>query len=161
MALVKIFDRFGCRGRRVGLQGGDLSQSSVTCPRVRAPSLVDRLPTTPASRECVSATLLPILSGRKIIFKTNIYWQSRTLDGCVGRGCAASSPGPESPALILPDVTILLRVMLRLGFSVVSDAERYPGGNGITSGSITRSDSPRGRAGPRTRTGCHSPGSRR
>ena len=27
--------------------------------------------------------------------------------------------------------------MLRLGFSVVSDAERYPGGNGITSGSIS------------------------
>ena len=32
---------------------------------------------------------------------------------------------------------MLLRVMLRLGFSVVSDAERYPGGNGITSGSIS------------------------
>ena len=31
---------------------------------------------------------------------------------------------------------MLLRVMLRLGFSVVSDAERYPGGNGITSGSM-------------------------
>ena len=31
---------------------------------------------------------------------------------------------------------MLLRVMLRLGVSVVSDAERYPGGNGITSGSI-------------------------
>ena len=32
---------------------------------------------------------------------------------------------------------MLLRVMLRLGFSVVSDAERYPGGSGITSGSMT------------------------
>jgi len=76
--------------------------------------------------------------------------------------------------MILPDVTMLLRVMLilvavilllaslcylriqtrsawilkssvhvrtatsiRLGFSVVSDAERYPGGNGITSGSMS------------------------
>ena len=36
---------------------------------------------------------------------------------------------------------MLLRVMLGLGFSVVSDAERYPGGNGITSGSI-RTESP-------------------
>ena len=32
---------------------------------------------------------------------------------------------------------MLLRVGLRLGFSVVSDAERYPGGNGITSGSMS------------------------
>ena len=32
---------------------------------------------------------------------------------------------------------MLLRVMLRLGFSVVSDAERYPGGNGITSSSMS------------------------
>jgi hypothetical protein len=39
--------------------------------------------------------------------------------------------------MILPDVTLLLRVMLGLGFSVVSDAERYPGGNGITSGSMS------------------------
>ena len=31
---------------------------------------------------------------------------------------------------------MLLRVMLGLGFSVVSDAERYSGGNGITSGSM-------------------------
>ena len=37
---------------------------------------------------------------------------------------------------ILPDVTLLPRVMLGLGVSVVPDAERYPGGNGITSGSI-------------------------
>ena len=43
--------------------------------------------------------------------------------------------------VILPDVTMLLRVMLGLGVSVVSDAERYPGGNGITSGSI-RTESP-------------------
>jgi hypothetical protein len=28
-------------------------------------------------------------------------------------------------------------ITIRLGFSVVSDAERYPGGNGITSGSIS------------------------
>ena len=40
--------------------------------------------------------------------------------------------------MILPDVTLLLRVLLRLGFSVVSDAERYPGGNGITSGSMSK-----------------------
>ena len=37
---------------------------------------------------------------------------------------------------------MLLQVMLRLGFSVVSDAERYPAGNGITSGSITRRRNP-------------------
>ena len=37
---------------------------------------------------------------------------------------------------------MLLRVMLRLGFSVVSDAERYPGGNGITSGSIKTTPNP-------------------
>ena len=39
--------------------------------------------------------------------------------------------------VILPDVTMLLRVMLGLGVSVVSDAEHYPGGNGITSDSMT------------------------
>ena len=36
-------------------------------------------------------------------------------------------------------MTELLRVMLGLEFSVVSDAERYPGGNEITSGSIALS----------------------
>ena len=34
--------------------------------------------------------------------------------------------------------------MLRLGFSVVSDAERYPGGNGITSGSMNNDAHPFG-----------------
>ena len=61
------------------------------------------------------------------------------------RGDVVWGPNPfkssENPRpwliLILPDVTMLLRMMLRLGFSVVSDAERYPGCNGITSGSMT------------------------
>ena len=54
---------------------------------------------------------------------------------------------------ILPDVTILLRVMLGLGVSVVSDAERYPGGNGITSGSIVLREAGRTGTASRCRPG--------
>ena len=32
---------------------------------------------------------------------------------------------------------MLIRVILGLGFSVVSDAERYPGGNGIILSDVT------------------------
>jgi hypothetical protein len=45
--------------------------------------------------------------------------------------------GDERLGLILPDVTILTRVLLRLVFSELSDAERYLGRNGITSGSMS------------------------
>jgi hypothetical protein len=55
----------------------------------------------------------------------------------VDRGHRRGREWDDQRDLILPDVTLLLRVMLRLGVSVVSDAERYPGGNGITSGSIS------------------------